>query len=77
MKSLMRMLICAAAICSLAGCAEPQRRTAPEETHEAAGMSTDAGARAPNEPGGASMRTPDAGTDLLGADAGDGGASDR
>jgi hypothetical protein len=65
-------------LCSVFACAsgEPQqRRGVPEETREAAGMSTDAGARPANEPGGSSLRTSDSGTDLLGPDAGDAGAS--
>jgi hypothetical protein len=66
-----------AILCCLFACAQPERRSAPEETREAVGMSTDAGARAANEPGGSSLRTTDAGTDLMGPDAGDGGQERR
>jgi type IV pilus biogenesis protein CpaD/CtpE len=76
MEAFMKTIV-AAMLCSLLACAsaEPQQRTGvPETTREAAGMSTDAGARSANEPGGSSLRTADSGTDLLGPDAGDGGA---
>jgi hypothetical protein len=64
-------IVAAVLVAVLFACAEPQRRSVPEETLEAAGRSTDAG-EAPNTRGGSALRTPDAGADLLGP--GDGGA---